>query len=306
MGFFTVAYSIAILFILIGAGFLCMKGGILTRAGISGITSFVVNVTLPALILQSMQVPVTDAMLAQLAPFLLVLVAFYAVSFAAAFLVPKISGTSSDLETGVIRFMMIFSNLGFMGFPVSAAVFGPESLFYVSIFNMTFSLLVFSVGVILLRPDMGRYLDKKLFLNPGIVASGVGLGLFLTGARIPGPFADALDLLGSVTSPLAMIIVGALLATLPAERLFTDRAVWTVASFRLLVIPVALYLVLSPFIDDPLLLGVPVLLAAMPAAANTVMLAEEYHVDSALASRGVFLTTMLCIVTIPLITTLLI
>lgn len=305
MGFFTVAYSIAILFILIGAGFLCMKTRILTRDGISGITSFVVNVTLPALILQSMQVPVTDAMLAQLVPLLFVLVAFYAVSFTAAFLVPRLSGTSSDLETGVIRFMMIFSNLGFMGFPVSAAVFGPESLFYVSIFNMTFSLLVFSVGVILLRPDMGKYLDKKLFLNPGIVASGVGLGLFLTGAQIPGPFADALDLLGSVTSPLAMIIVGALLATLPAERLLTDRAVWTVASFRLLIIPVALFLVLRPFIDDPLLLGIPVLLAAMPAAANTVMLAEEYHVDSALASRGVFLTTMLCIVTIPLITTLL-
>ena len=306
MGFFAVAYSIAILFILIGVGYLCMKTRILTRDGISGITSFVVNVTLPALILQSMQVPVTDAMLAQLVPLILVLIAFYTVSFAAAFLVPYLAGTSSDLETGGIRFMMSFSNLGFMGFPVSAAVFGPESLFYVSIFNMTFSLLVFSVGVILLRPDMGKYLDRKLFLNPGIIASGVGLGLFVTGARIPGPFADALDLLGSVTSPLAMIIVGAFLATLSAERLLTDRAVWTVASFRLIAIPLALFLILRLFIDDPLLLGVPVLLAAMPVAANTVMLAEEYHVDSALASRGVFLTTMLCIITIPLITTLLI
>lgn len=304
MGFFAVAYSIAILFILIAAGFLCMRAGIFTRESIHGITSFVVNVTLPALILQSMQVPVTDAMRSQLVPLLLVLVTFYAVSFAAAFLVPRLSGTTSDLETGVIRFMMIFSNLGFMGFPVSAAVFGPESLFYVSIFNMTFSLLVFSVGVILLRPDMGKYLDRKLFLNPGILASGVGLGLFLTGARIPGPFADALDLLGSVTSPLAMIIVGAFLATLPAERLLTDRAVWTVASFRLLVIPVGLYLILRLFITDPLILGVAVLLAAMPVAANTVMLAEEYHVDTGLASRGVFLTTVLCIFTIPLITTL--
>lgn len=236
---------------------------------------------------------------------LLGLVVFYGVSFALAFTVPRFVADSDLEEGGVMRFMLVFSNLGFMGIPVAGAVFGPESIFYVSIFNLTFSILLFSVGVLMLRPDMGKYLDPKLFLNTGLIASVAGLILFVLQVHIPSPFADVFTLLGSTTTPpLAMVVVGALLATLPIEGIFTDKKIWAITLLRLCVIPIAVFLVLRPFVEGPFLLGVPVLLAAMPVAANAVMLAEEYHVDSTLASKGVFLTTILSLVTLPLITLL--
>ncbi|WP_165074947.1 AEC family transporter [Methanogenium sp. MK-MG] len=303
MSIMVIAESIIILFLLMGVGFLCRRSGVIGPDGARGLSSFVVNVSLPALIVMAMQVPLTPELVTNAGGILLGLVVFYGVSFALAFTVPRFVA-DSDLEQGVMRFMLVFSNLGFMGIPVAGAVFGPESIFYVSIFNLTFSILLFSVGVLMLRPDMGRYLDPKLFLNTGIIASVAGLILFVLQVHIPSPFADVFTLLGSTTTPLAMVVVGALLATLPVEGLFTDKKIWVITILRLCVIPLAVFFILRPFVEGPFLLGVPVLLAAMPVAANAVMLAEEYHVDSTLASKGVFLTTILSLVTLPLITLL--
>jgi malate permease and related proteins len=303
MSLMVIAESIIILFLLMGVGYLCRRSGVINQEGTRGLSSFVVNVSLPALIVMAMQVPITPELVANAGGILLGLVVFYGVSFALAFTVPRFVA-DSDLEEGVMRFMLVFSNLGFMGIPVAGAVFGPESIFYVSIFNLTFSILLFSVGVLILRPDMGKYLDPKLFLNTGLIASVAGLILFVLQVHIPSPFADVFTLLGSTTTPLAMVVVGALLATLPIEGIFTDKKIWAITLLRLCVIPIAVFLVLRPFVEGPFLLGVPVLLAAMPVAANAVMLAEEYHVDSTLASKGVFLTTILSLVTLPLITLL--
>lgn len=301
MSIAVIAESIIILFLLMGIGFLCRRTGVISPDGARGLSSFVVNVSLPALIVMAMQVPLTPELVENAGGILLGVGVFYGVSFAFAFTVPRYVA-ESDLEEGVMRFMLVFSNLGFMGFPVAAAVFGPESIFYVSIFNLTFSFLLFSVGVLMLRPDMGRYLDPKLFLNAGIAASVTGLILFILQIHIPSPFADVFSLLGSTTTPLAMVVVGAMLAALPVDGLFTDKKIWVVTALRLCGIPLVVFFLLRPFVSGPFLLGIPVLLAAMPVAANTVMLAEEYHVDATLASKGVFLTTILSLATLPFIT----
>jgi hypothetical protein len=137
------------------------------------------------------------------------------------------------------------------------------------------------------------------------VASFIGLALFLVGYTLPSPVHTGLELIGSVTTPLAMLVVGALLATLPAARLAGDWRIYLLSGLRLIVFPVIAFVVLSPFITDKLLLGVVVLLIAMPVAANSVLMSEEYKVDSTLASQGVFLSTLLCLATIPLLEILL-
>ncbi|MDE4908397.1 AEC family transporter [Methanogenium marinum] len=303
MSIAVIAESIIILFLLMGVGYLCRRTGVIGPDGARGLSSFVVNVSLPALILMAMQVPLTAELVANAGGILFGIAVFYGVSFAIAFTIPRFIA-ESDLEQGVMRFMLVFSNLGFMGIPVAGAVFGPEAIFYVSIFNLTFSILLFSVGVLMLRPDMGRYLDPKLFLNTGLIASVAGLVLFALQVHIPSPFADVFTLLGTTTTPLAMVVVGALLATMPIEGIFTDKKIWVITILRLCVIPLAVFLILRPFVEGPFLLGIPVLLAAMPVAANAVMLAEEYHVDATIASKGVFLTTILSLITLPLITLL--
>jgi len=227
-------------------------------------------------------------------------VVVYLISFAFAAVVPLFLKGSS-FETGVLRFMLIFSNLGFMGYPVAYAMFGPESVFYVTLINLPFGFLVFTLGVFLLRPDLARNPELKRIVTPGLIASIFGLFLLVTGITIPSPLNESVSLLGSITTPLAMIVIGTFLAPLPFLGMVSDIRVWAISLLRLLVIPFAVFLIISPFISDPLLLGIPVLLAAMPVAANTVLLSEEYGVNAELASKGVFISTLLSLVTIPLI-----
>ena len=300
MDFFVIINSIVILFLLMGVGYAAYKTKIIDRDGAKGLSSFLVNITLPCLIIVSMQIPLNQEIFNKTIEIFAIAGIYYLVSFAFAILIPVFL-VKSDLERGVYRFMLVFSNLGFMGIPVSAAIFGAEGVFYTSLFMLPFGILVFSIGILMLRPDMGEYFDPKLFLNSGILASLAGLLFFFTDYQIPSPFIDVLTILGSLTTPLAMIVVGALLATMPVLGMFSDYKIYVMSAFRLIGIPVALYLILSPFVSDPLILGVPVILAGMPVAANAVLLAEEYDVDSDAASKGVFISTLLCIVTIPVV-----
>lgn len=300
MDLVLIASRIGALFILMGLGFAAARIGIVTRSGARVLTSALVNITLPALILVSMQIPLTPDRLGSTAVIFGIAAVYYVIAFGLAWTVPRLLA-GSERERGVLGFMLVFSNLGFMGYPVADALFGSESFFYVSLINLPFGLLVFSAGVVMLRPDLGRHFDARLFLSPGIIASVLGLAFFLAGVAIPSPVFEVLDLAGSVTTPLAMIVIGSFIASVSPVSIFSDRRLYIISALRLLVIPVLLYLVIRPFVTDPLLLGIPVILAAMPAAANTVLLAEEYRSDAGLASEGVFISTMLCIVTIPLI-----
>lgn len=300
MDFFVVVNSIIVLFILMAVGYASYKAKIINRSAAGGLSSFLVNISLPCLIIISMQIPLNEEIFANTMEMFLIAGIYYALSFVFALIVPKFF-VKSDLERGVYRFMLVFSNLGFMGIPVTIAMFGEEAAFYTSLFMLPFGLLVFSAGILMLRPDMGKYFDKKLILNPGIIASLAGLLFFFTGYSIPEPFFNVIDTLGSMTTPLAMVVVGALLAAMPIKEMFSDTKIYIMSAFRLLVIPFALFLLLRPFVDDPLMLGIPVILAAMPVAANAVLLAEEYNVDSNAASKGVFISTLMCLATIPII-----
>ena len=271
----VVATSILTLFILIGVGFIAFRAGYITRSGASGLSSLLVNVTIPCLIIESMQISLSDSLIHSMELLILVEIIVYAVSFCFAAIVPVLI-SKSLFETGVLRFMLIFSNLGFMGYPISSAIFGSESVFYVTLINLPFGLLVFTLGVFLLRPDYAKHPDIRKLLSPGLIASIVGLILLFSQVSIPSPLIDSISLLGSITTPLAMIVIGALLAPLPILKMVSDSRVWIISLFRLIVIPVSVFFIISQFISDPLLLGIPVLLAAMPVAANTVLLSEEY------------------------------
>ena len=299
MELLPVIESILTLFILIIIGFTAYRAGVITRTGVTGLSSLLVNITLPCLILQSMQVPVTSDRIGQMQVIFLIELLVYTVSFGCAFIVPYLFH-SSRFEAGVLRFMLIFSNLGFMGYPVCETFFGPESLFYVTLINIPFGLLVFTLGIFLLRPDLIQQPDFRKICSPGLVFSLIGLAFFFTGVTIPSPVSESISLLGSVTTPLAMIVIGSLLATLPVGAMIGDIRIWVISLFRLGILPLIILIILRPLVADPLLLGVPVLLVAMPVAANTVLLAEEYGANAELASKGVFLSTLRSVVTIPL------
>jgi predicted permease len=291
--------SVGILFILIGIGFLAFHLGVIRREWIPALSSIVLNITLPCLILMSMQVPLSAERMSETISVFLIQILIYTISCTIALALPHLLHMASE-NCGVHRYMVFFSNLGFMGYPICAALYGPESAFYVTLVNIPFGLLVFSLGVYLIKKDR-ETISVRNMLNPGLIASVAGLCFFLTGIVIPYPISTSLDMLGTATSPLAMVAIGAMIASMPVSSTFRDWRMYVISAIRLVIIPCITFLILRPFISDPLLLGVPVLLSAMPAAANTVFMAQEYGGDVEAASRGVFLSTILCLITLPLL-----
>ncbi|MCC7566480.1 MAG: AEC family transporter [Methanomicrobiaceae archaeon] len=305
MNVLAVADTVIILFILMAVGYAALWTGILDTATTLRLSRFLLNVTLPALLVASMQLPLTLDLIAGIEGVLLVSVGYYAVAFLSAWIVPR-ALQSPPAEEGVYQFTLVFSNVAFMGFPVVESLLGGEALFYAAVFNLPFSVLIFSVGVLMMTAgrDRRRRFDAWLLINPGIAASLIGVALFLASVRIPPPFIGAIEILGGMTTPLAMVIVGAMLATFPAGDMVKNRKVFLVSGIRLLAIPAALWLILTPLLPDPLILSVVILLAAMPAAANSVLFAGEYGSSPELASQVVFVTTLGSIVTIPLVAVL--
>ena len=201
--------------------------------------------------------------------------------------------------------MLVFSNSMFMGFPVLSMIFGSEAIFYAAIFNIPFTVLAYSLGIWLLTVHGGGegrpVFQPKLLLNAAFLSTFVGLALFLTSTTIPDPINGSLELLDSVTTPLSLVVTGGFLAQLDLSRIFGNVRQYFVAGIRLLILPALVYVIFSPFIEDPLILGVVVVTAGMPAATNTVMLASEHRVHPDIAAQGVFITTLVSVFTLPLL-----
>lgn len=292
----------------VAAGFLSSKLGILSVEGGKSLARLLVNITLPALILSSMLRPYDPALLGQV----LVLIALSFAVYGVCILLALASGPllgQDPRKAGVYRFALVFSNVGFMGFPVMESLFGKGIVFQVAVYNIAFQVLAFSVGAIFLRGGAATGGSAKsgirAALNPNTVSALAGLALFLLGWIPPAPVAKGLSTLGDATTPLSMIFIGSVLARADFRSVFSSWRMWAVSAARILVIPLVLLAALSPLaIILKFPLQVPVMVAAMPVAANAAILAEENGSDGETASSLVTLSTLLSLPTIPLIAAL--
>lgn len=206
-------------------------------------------------------------------------------------------------QKGLYLFMHLFANVGFMGFPVISTIFGDAGMIYAVIFNVVFNVLVYSLGILLIGNSKETTgFQPKLLLNIPFIAALISIILFFTPIQFPSAVMSALDYLGNVTTPVAMLILGCTIASMPVKELFDDWRVYLFAAMRLAVVPLTVMLMLKLIgVKDPLISGVMIILTGMPVATNTTMLAIEYGGDLQLASKGIFFTTILSVITIPLI-----
>lgn len=225
----------------------------------------------------------------------------YGVPIALGFLTPVLYRFKKE-DRGIYSFMTIFGNVGFMGFPVAETLFGSKGLFYAAILNMPFNLLAYTLGISLLHRGQGKTkISWRQLLNAPLISAIIAIVLLLTKIHIPTPVADAIDLLGDTIVPLAMIIIGASLGSQKMSEVFGDWRAYAFAPVRLLVAPVLVWAALRLFITDTVLLGTMTVLAAMPVASFATMLSIQYGGNERIASRTVFVTTVLSVVTIPIV-----
>jgi predicted permease len=192
----------------------------------------------------------------------------------------------------------MFSNVAFIGLPIIRAFWAEEAMLYASMFTITFSLFNHTVGAFILS-GRGRGL-RDVFLTPSLLAAVLALILAFLRISLGNEALSFINQIGGMTTPLAMFSIGHTLAVLPVKEALLDKAVYMTCLFRLLLLPLALYLVIKPiFRNDYYMWAVPVLIAGMPCASTIPILAQRYKADTAAAGKLLICSTVLSLITIP-------
>lgn len=222
----------------------------------------------------------------------------------------NIDFTNRGRALRVMAMASVFGNVGFFGVPLLQILFPsyPQAIAYSAVYIVSMNLMCWTFGAYVLTGDR-RYISlKKALLNPQMIVLVVALPMFFCGVSmgsLPSTVTKIIDFLADMTAPLCMLILGMRFAVAPIRDLFTDWKVYFASVFKNLVFPLIVYLVLLPFKMDAVLRISLVLLSAMPVASITLNLAELFHSDRKTAANTILLSTLLCILTIPLILMLL-
>ncbi len=306
MSFIDTFSEMLVILFAMAIGYLAHRLGYLGEGIDAKLSKLILNITLPAMIVGSV---VSDSALpgtAEIFSTLKVAAVFYGIQLLAAFAVPHFLGGTPG-QKGVWRYGLVFSNLGFIGYPVVISLFGADKLFYAVILQLPFNMLAYTLGPLMLAG--AKQFQWKQFLSPSIIASVTALAIALTRVRVPAQIGDLMNFVGDLTVPLSLLVVGSLLAGLPDMQALSSLRFWALSSLRfwalsalrLLVLPVLLWLLLRQMDAAPVVQGIAVIEMAMPVAVNGSMLCLEYGGDADAMAQIIFITTLLSTVTIPLV-----
>lgn len=295
----TVFNQVLILFFIMIIGFIAKKRGIFNSTVNKKLSELLLKVTSPLLVISSFQVDFTQDILKNV----LIVFAFAMTAHILSILLGQVLYRRCDTEScKVMKFATVYSNCGYMGFPLLASLFGSIGVLYGSVYMAAFNIFLWTNGVMIFSDSkrLDRQTIKKVLLNPGIVSVAIGILLFIFSLKLPVPVASAVEMVGSMTSPLSMLIIGATIADCELRDLFKGWNLYYITAIRLILIPSIAFVALKLAGLPDMLLKVCVLVVAMPIATTTAIFAELYDSDSIFASRTVVLSTLLSIITIPL------
>lgn len=302
-------FQMAVLLIVTAIGYVAAKLGYLDMNVKDKITALLLNITLPCMILASAgnldasslgtQVPLS-LLLGAVAFFLWVLVAFL---FNVVFRVPK-------QQRSLYYFMSVCSNTSFIGIPVADALYGESAALLCSVFIMATSTLMYSVGIALLVGGDNGLFEQKSFksqvlvivravISPLTVSALLAIALVFSGFKMPSLIQESMDLVGSITPPVAMMLVGVIIANEKVSNVLREWRLYPYILIRQLLASAGAYVVMSFFIDDPVLLGIFSVMFAMPIGSMAPMFCASYGKDAVLPAKGTILSTIASFVIVP-------
>ncbi|MHC1681599.1 MAG: AEC family transporter [Clostridiaceae bacterium] len=301
MDIMVVINQMVMLFLIIGLGYYLNKIRILDKELNQRLTRIVLDVTTPALILSSVMVGEISRDFNEVMLVVFTAIILFVFLPIVSFLLVKIMRIPVK-QQGLYMFMTMFSNIGFMGFPVMKAIFGDGAIFYTAIFNMFFNVLVFTLGILMMnyKNENKIKMELKQVLSPGIIASIVAVLIYILNIHVPTVFAQTCSMVGNVTTPVAMLLIGSTLANMKIKNVFNDFRVYPYTFIRQFILPGLSFPVLRAAITNKEILGITLIMIAMPVANSSVLFATKYNQDEELAAKNVFITTLVSVISIPM------
>lgn len=305
MHMYVVATSVLILFILIVLGFLLGKREVIHKESIPDLSNLVIMVTMPVTVFCSIIEQDRDELITYGVQTFLVILLMHVCALLFVLILVQVAHVA-DLDRGVWIYSLLFSNNGFMGLPLALSVLGGKGMFLMALGNVIGNFLIFSVGIKLLTwkyPIREKLSIKKMLVNNINIAVVLGIAVCVSGLSVPEVAAKLLGYLGDITSGLSMLVVGLSLSRMSVRAVFEDKKMLILATGRLLIFPLLMLglLTLLPVSLDPTLRSVVILTAALPTSSAQSMITEQYGTNTAASGRSVFVTTLLSVVTVPLI-----
>lgn len=295
--------------IVIILGYFLAKKKILDDKTTRGLSILLTAVASPPVIINSMQIPFTTSALGDVGLACIGMTITVLIGVMITFLYCRFRKIPAR-ETGVWLLSVGFPNTLFIGKPIVTALFGDSASFYVVSVILPYNLLVFSLGIILIQMGTPRTKRRglKSFLsslcNPSFLSCIIAFLLFAFSITLPAFLTEAMEMIGPIGTPLSLLVVGYSLAHTDLKALWKNGKVYTISVIRLIITPLICLLILRLFISDPIMLGAFVMLAAMPVGAIPSALSEQYDNSPEFVSSNILVSTLLCVVTIPLISLL--
>ncbi len=296
----SITTQVIVLFGVVLVGALCRRLRYFTDETIRGTTQLVVHVTLPCLTVYNMQRPFSMDVLVN---FLITLGLSSVVILFGLGLALLLFRKRPHSRMAVLANLEGFSNCGFMGYPIILAI-NPDWMIYAVAYNIAFTCISWTIGVSLYQGRQNIRL-RRVLLNPNVIAAAIGIAFFCLNFTIPAVPAQVLSLIGGLTTPLSMLLIGTRVSGIHL-RDFRDPDYHTAALLRLLVLPLVAFGALSLLPLDPAVAQTVFLLTAMPAGTMTAMQAELYGGDTTFAARAIAYSTLLSLVSVPLMSLLLV
>lgn len=298
--------KLVLLFCFIFVGFYCFRKKWLSKQGTSELSKVVVNIFNPLLMVATALSGVGTVPKSMLIQDGILTAIFYGLTLILGPIVARLMGVEGE-DRKLVTIMLVFANTAFVGIPLVESLYGEEQTFYITFYALGFNLLFYTYAIHVFKKMAGDTTPFSIrsLMNPGLLCVVVALLIVVFEIHLPSFAVTCVTYVSDACIPLTMIITGCALAQCDLKKVFTDVRLYVFALFQLLVVAIAVAFIvrhLGGLGFDSTLLGIFVLLYGMPNGSMPVIACESYDLDADLCSRGYALTTLLSIVTLPVVT----
>lgn len=290
--------QVLIIFVLMAVGFVCSKARLINEKGTRQMTDVLLLIVMPCVLIKAYQKEFSKELIFGLLMSALFALVIHIIGIVISTLIFK---KEESLRYRINIFSSVYSNCGFMAIPLLNAAVGTDGVFYGSAYLAVFTILNWTHGICLYSGSLKEISVKKIITNPGIIGTTIAIISFVMGIKLPYVLEESVSYLAGLNTPLAMIVTGAYLTRVDFKKALKNVSIYLVSLLRLVVVPIIAVVVAKIINIDALIAKSVLISAACPTAAIAALFATKYELDSTYAAEVVSITTILSVVTIPLV-----